>query len=424
MVKTRDRRVVYGERLSDNISIDTNGQLIAHNVVIARTGTQQYYGREFTKDEPPNEIFNIDRLPKYVFDPEFIASFENAPFVHIHPNDDVTVDNYKQLAKGFVKDVTKGRMKLHGLDDRFYDEDGNNVLYADIVVTDKQTIDFIKGELKKEPKDREIDVSCGYDAIYHKVADDRYVQIGQNGNHVALVPSGRAKVAKIRDAAISIEHDNPYFFEKLPFEYEGGLKQRGVSGYTLEIMTPQQYYDELVYKAKTHYINDVEPSDDERINWMLTEMGAGKKFDIPYIVYCTEGDNYQDGRHRVEAAKRMGVQKIPVLIFYQSKEDEMVEVVRDAEGKKETEDAVVSKKHKGYTIKSDDLEEFMITKNGKYVTLVKAESFDEVKKLIDAGKIKTKDYKFKFNDVSLTMHGFDSKQEAREFALIVHENFE
>ena len=71
IVKTMDKRVYYGNRLSDNIIIDTNGQMIASNVPIARTGTQEYMGFELSEELDANQVYLIERLPEDVFNKGF-----------------------------------------------------------------------------------------------------------------------------------------------------------------------------------------------------------------------------------------------------------------------------------------------------------------------------------------------------------------
>lgn len=323
LIKTTDRRTYFGKQSSKNIVKDTNGQLVCANVPIARTGKQEYYGLELSPELEQNQLYVVERLPEDVFSKEFMASFENTPFTNLHPDVDVIVGkNHKELSKGFVKDVRPGHLEVRGLDKKYYSPEGYNVLYADIVVTDPDAIAFIESELEKPFNERKIDVSCGYDAEYIQTGDYSFRQIGKNGNHVALVPQGRAGIAKIRDEATSfkVEHNNEYFKKALPYEFEGGLKKLGISRYELKEMTAEEYFNELVNGVGTHFEDEVVPSDEERVNNIINFVYEGHLLDVPYLLYNStdEGTNNQDGRHRVEAMKRMGVQNIPVLVFYKT----------------------------------------------------------------------------------------------------------
>ena len=70
--------------------------------------------------------------------------FENKPITVEHPDEDVTVDNYKDYAVGFVRDIRRGKVE------------DNDVILGNLVITDKQTIDEIMNGEHTE-------LSCGYD---------------------------------------------------------------------------------------------------------------------------------------------------------------------------------------------------------------------------------------------------------------------
>lgn len=356
-MRVQDRRVVFGTKLSDNIIVDTNGQLIAKNVLIARTGEQDYLGLEISDDLEPEKKYVIERLPQHVFDPKFMASFENKPFVDLHPDTDVTVDNYKQLSKGFIRDIRKGKFEMRGLDKKYYDAEGNNALYADVVITDRDMIGLIQGELEKPTDNREIDVSCGYDAMYYPIDNDRIMQVGIMGNHLARVPAGRAGVAKIRDHEFLERREEP--MDVAINDENIRLKKATDGAYTLV--------------------------DNGKIKGTIT-------------------------------AKEVEEKKLNTLLKIQ---DHLLTQAKDEESE-ESEDAVVTKSHKGFKIQSDDLETFMITKGGKFIKTVKADSFEEVKAKIDKGEIKAKDYKVKFKDAVLIMQDYPSKSQAKLDAMLIY----
>lgn len=419
-VKTLDKRAYYGIRLSENIIEDTNKQLICANVPIARTGPQDYYGIELSDKLEPNKVYRIERYPKDVFAEEFMASLENIPYVDMHPDQDVFTDtSHKDLALGFLRNIHKGKMDIRGLEDKYYDKDGNNVLYGDLVVTDKDMIKFIRTELEKKENDREIDLSLGYDAEYIPTADYVFTQKPTNGNHIARVPKGRAGIAKIRDAAMDpLQHTNKYFRNSFPFPFESGLKRLGITDFNLKIMTPDEYFNELVFKAKTNLIDDILPTDNEQINSMKEHLNEGNQFDIPYILYSVVPgeENKQDGRHRVALMKIMGINNVPVLIFYKTRQAEQTTIdnaikTKDILPKKdETEKEFISRFMSNEEMKKEYPEE-------KQRVAVAYSYWRKGTKDMDPIVIT-------FKDAIYHMEGFTDQKEAKEFAIILHKTMD
>lgn len=193
-------RIYYGLRLTHRVMEDTNGQLIAMDVPIARTGVQDYYGHELSPELEANRPYHIERLPDDVFDAKFMASLENVPLTDSHPSIDVNIYNNKDLQKGFIRNIRRGKLDVRGLDPKYADSEGNNVLLADVVINDAEMITRVKSQLGLPEDSRTIDVSVGYDAEYaESKIEDGFRQIPINGNHLALVAKGRAGVTKIRD---------------------------------------------------------------------------------------------------------------------------------------------------------------------------------------------------------------------------------
>ena len=174
-------RVTYGTRLSDRIWQDNNGQLICRDAIIARTGSYDYLESEIKENGDKNKIVKVFRTDDEVFNPISMASFENKPFVDDHPQDDVSPENYRELSKGYIRDIRRGTGDL------------SNCLICDIVVTDSDTAEEIKSGRKRE-------LSLGYDTNI-VMKDGKYVMTNIRGNHLALVDSGRAGCATIRDSA-------------------------------------------------------------------------------------------------------------------------------------------------------------------------------------------------------------------------------
>lgn len=173
-------KAYFGSRLSTNMITTPEGYLICKNVPIARTGVQQYQGREFGA-ENPSRIYNVTRPEREVFDAAAIASFEGKPVCDEHPDKDVTPDNYSQYMRGMCRDVHRG------------DGEFKNCLVGDLIIYDKGLIDKIQRG-KRE-------ISCGYDCLWVQTSDSSFDQKEIRGNHIAVVEKGRAghKVA-IRDS--------------------------------------------------------------------------------------------------------------------------------------------------------------------------------------------------------------------------------
>lgn len=175
-------KVLINERLSKHKYKTPEGYLICQDAILARTGKQTYTrGDVFGQDtRDADSDIEIDRKYEEVFSPKTLASFENKPVTVEHPDEDVNVENYKDYAVGFVRDVKQGKT-----------ENGEDVILGTLVITDAQTI--------KEIEDGEhTELSCGYDCDIEDEENPQQRNI--RGNHVALCEHGRAGIAKIVDS--------------------------------------------------------------------------------------------------------------------------------------------------------------------------------------------------------------------------------
>ena len=78
----------YGYTISPNQLETGEGFLICRNVPIARTGTQEYLGREIGLDGADSErLVTVYRSPEEVFSDAALASFEGKPATNDHPPD-------------------------------------------------------------------------------------------------------------------------------------------------------------------------------------------------------------------------------------------------------------------------------------------------------------------------------------------------
>lgn len=166
--------IYYGTKLSENISVrEPEGYLLCLNVPVARTGTQEYLPEEL--GIPPLEygkMIPVYRPEEEVFSPECMASFEGMPVTNDHPDEGVSVDNWRKLGMGEVHNIRRGT------------GEESDLLLADLIIKDRRLIDLIVNEGKRE-------ISCGY--TYELCEEDgKYVQRQIRGNHVAVVDAGRA----------------------------------------------------------------------------------------------------------------------------------------------------------------------------------------------------------------------------------------
>lgn len=172
----------YGSQISPHLVDTPEGFLICKDVPIARTGPQNYLARELMLDGDPDRVVTVQRYPADVFENATIASFEGKPVTDGHPPENVSPENYAAYTRGHAQNVR---------------QDGDYIV-ADLYINDANLANEVRNAVKRE-------VSCGYLCNY--VPDgDGYRQEHIRGNHVAIVPTGRAghEVA-IKDAATEAE---------------------------------------------------------------------------------------------------------------------------------------------------------------------------------------------------------------------------
>lgn len=168
----------YGTVISPNKTETQEGYLICRNVPIARTGRQEYLAQELMLDGDPARMVMVDRYPEDVFEDATLASFEGKPVTDGHPPENVGPENFAAYAKGHIQNVRRS----------------GDYIVADLYINDASLASDVQNGIKRE-------VSCGYLCNYEPVGEG-YKQTHIRGNHVAVVPKGRAghEVA-IKDAA-------------------------------------------------------------------------------------------------------------------------------------------------------------------------------------------------------------------------------
>ena len=195
----------FAEKLSPHMAESAEGYLICRGVPVARSGTQYYMPEELQMkglglstagggnfDRPnlnrnkrsprcgtaPIEVADARPVPVYrpeeeVFSPACMASFEGKPVTEDHPDlpEGVSAENIREYQKGHAQNIRRGKGPQ------------KNLLLADLVITDPETIRHIR-EGKRE-------ISCGYT---YTLAEEngRFVQRDIRGNHIAVVNRGRA----------------------------------------------------------------------------------------------------------------------------------------------------------------------------------------------------------------------------------------
>jgi len=194
------RLAYYASKLPDK---DTwfqtdEGYRIYKNVPIARTGSQEYLGREIKKNSGYDSIWNIGdheivtvyRPLEEVTSAETLASFEGKSTLDEHPADPQVLinalDEYEGVSCGHATNIRIGETL----------EDGETSIIADLWVKHPELNMKIDGGVR--------DVSCGYTFLLDKDSAGRYIMKKIRGNHVAVVPKGRAgSDVGIKDAALN-----------------------------------------------------------------------------------------------------------------------------------------------------------------------------------------------------------------------------
>lgn len=144
---------------------------------LARTGVQEYRAFELGLDADgmnPMKVIRLHRPAEEVFNPTSMASFESKPITIEHPKEAVTADNWSELAKGEVRDVTRS----------------GDLMTGTLLIKAKDAIDALQ--------EGKVQLSNGYtfelDMTPGQTADGRTydgVQRNIRGNHVALVDAAR-----------------------------------------------------------------------------------------------------------------------------------------------------------------------------------------------------------------------------------------
>lgn len=239
-------------KLSENIAETPEGYLLCLAVPIGRTGVMEYGEGETPLEVGDDGIVYVTRSAEELFRKQTMASFEGKSFTIKHPEEFVNPDNWKDLTKGTLHNVARSPE---------LDEDGEEVLLADILITDKMAIGLVKSGLRE--------LSCGYEAEYKQTGKGKGRQTNIVGNHLALVDEGRAgSTYAIRDHNRKADMKNK--LKKMLTLISGGK-------------TVDQAIEEVAKPKKKVAASAAAPTLDEKLKALtaqieqLTKDGAGKK---------------------------------------------------------------------------------------------------------------------------------------------------
>lgn len=172
----------YGSSVSPHIDRTPEGYLICRDVPINRTGTQTYLAHELGLDGDPDRPVTVYRLEEDVFSPAALASFEGKDITRGHPAEMLTAENHASYSMGHLENVR---------------HIGDNTV-ADLIIKDSSLASDVENGVLRE-------VSCGYNCNFEPYLDG-YKQTRIRGNHLAIVPRGRAGGSvSIHDAAAKAE---------------------------------------------------------------------------------------------------------------------------------------------------------------------------------------------------------------------------
>ena len=171
--------------ISDNLELLENGTLRCNNVIMGRSGVQQYTSKELgLSKQVGDRIINVNRYEEDVFHEETLKSIEGKPITLGHPKDD----------KGQPINVTSKNIDKHRVGNILNVRRVGDNIVGDIIIDNEEIINQI---INKDIRE----LSLGYTSVYQVDGDDALKQTEIIVNHLALVERGRAGNAMIVDEA-------------------------------------------------------------------------------------------------------------------------------------------------------------------------------------------------------------------------------
>lgn len=177
-------------RFADRVTVGAvketaDGYLVA-TTRVARTGVQLYLARELgdvaiNAGFKPDDVVRVYRHADEVFHKDSLASITRLPVTVDHPDENVTADNWSQLAVGEVGDAYSTEPEW---------------IVVNPMIKDAEAV--------RKARTTHQEISMGYAATIVKARDGLDADFEQHKiryNHLALVPKGRAgEMARIGDS--------------------------------------------------------------------------------------------------------------------------------------------------------------------------------------------------------------------------------
>jgi hypothetical protein len=174
----------YATRLSQNLARTAEGYLLCTNVILARSGIQQYKRSELGLDGP-DTLVDVDRPIAEVTSKTFLASLIGKGVTLQHPSGGMlSAATHAQSAIGVILAARVGEET---------DSDGNVLILGDVIIHDPTAITLVETGQQRQ-------LSVGYTFSPYEGPDGELEMRDLVANHLALVPRGRAGVAEIVDA--------------------------------------------------------------------------------------------------------------------------------------------------------------------------------------------------------------------------------
>lgn len=203
------------------------GYRIYLNVPIARTGSQEYIGRELKRNRGYNPEWNLGddervtvlRPLNEVTAPIAVASGEGKSVLDLHPaGDKVLIDALDEF-----DDYTKGHATNLRVGDAL--PDGETPVLADLWVKHPElNMKVESGEARE--------VSCGYTFVLDRDEAGQYIQRKICINHIAIVPKGRAgQYVGIQDAAPTSQNTRSSKMSKPNVSFRSMLQALGLAAW-------------------------------------------------------------------------------------------------------------------------------------------------------------------------------------------------
>ena len=207
----------FSAPISQNISSTPEGYLICHNVPLARTGAQQYRKGELPDkdaalwpDLADDGVVQAWKTKEELFHPDTIASYNGKPITDEHPPNLFDASEHDEYDCGHVLNPRAGDEP---------GEDGEWYMYGDLMLTDPDLIAKVRGGYMRQ-------VSCASTNDFVRRDDGDAEQTQIRGNHVAVVPKGRAgPLAGIRDHEKSFHMESKSMADTLRNLLGLGLKE-------------------------------------------------------------------------------------------------------------------------------------------------------------------------------------------------------